>query len=150
MARRNIWEPMTDLLAMQRAMDRLFDETYGRAGYEWRGRERPEVLPIDAYSTENELVIKASVPGAAPDDVEITIEGETLTIRGRIPEPLENVDYVIQERRYGPFTRTLTLNVPVQAEKAEAAFEDGVLTVTIPKTEEVRPKVIQVRSKREE
>lgn len=150
MARRNIWEPMTNLVAMQQAMDRLFDEAYGRAGYDWRERERLAILPVDAYSTENELVIKASVPGATPDDVEITIEGETLTIRGRTAEPLENVDYVIQERRYGPFSRSLTLNVPVQADKAEAAFEDGVLTVTIPKTEEIRPKVIQVKSKASE
>ena len=150
MARRNIWEPMTNLVAMREAMDRLFDETYGRAGYEWRRRERPDLLPVDAYSTENELVITASVPGGTPDDVEITIEGETLSIRGKTPEPLENVDYVIQERRHGPFTRTLTLNVPVQAELAEATFENGVLTITIPKTEEIRPKIIQVRSKREE
>ncbi len=138
---------MINLAAMQQAMDRLFDETYGRGGYDWRERGRPALLPVDAYSTENELVIKASVPGAAPDDVEIIIEGETLTIRGKTPEPLENVDYVIQERRYGPFSRTLTLNVPVQAERAEAAFENGVLTVIIPKTEEIRPKVIQVKSK---
>ena len=95
-------------------------------------------------------MITASVPGGTPDDVEITIEGETLSIRGKTPEPLENVDYVIQERRHGPFTRTLTLNVPVQAELAEATCENGVLTITIPKTEEIRPKIIQVRSKREE
>jgi HSP20 family protein len=147
MARRNIWEPMTNLVAMRQAMDRLFDEAYGRAGYDWREQGRPALLPVDAYSTENELVIKASVPGATPEDVEITIEGETLTIRGRTSDPLENVDYVIQERRYGPFSRTLTLNVPVQAEEAEASFENGVLTVIIPKTEEIRPRVIQVKSK---
>lgn len=151
MARRNVWEPVNNLLTMQQAMDRLFDEVYGpgggRRGYEWRQRERPELLPVDAYSTENELVIKASVPGATPDDVEITIEGEILTIRGKIPPPVEDVDYVILERRHGPFTRTLTLNVPVRAEQAEAVFENGVLTLTIPKTEDVRPKVIQVKSK---
>jgi len=147
MARRNIWEPMTNLLAMRQAMDRLFDEAYGRAGYDWRERERLDLLPVDAYSTEDELVVVASVPGVAPDDVEITIEGETLTIKGRTPGPRDDVEYVMQERRYGPFTRTLTLNVPVQAEKAEASFDNGVLTVKIPKTEEVRPKVIQVKSK---
>ncbi|RPI52236.1 MAG: Hsp20/alpha crystallin family protein, partial [Chloroflexi bacterium] len=79
MARRNVWEPMTNLITMQNAMDRLFDDVYTRRGYDWRQGERPEVLPIDAYVTGNELVIRASVPGARPEDVEITIEGETLT-----------------------------------------------------------------------
>ncbi len=147
MARRNMWEPMTNLITMQRAMDRLFDDVYNRRGYDWRQGERTEILPIDAYVTADELVIKASVPGARPEDVEITIEGETLNIRGTTPGPLENVEYVIQERRSGSFSRSLTLNVPVKAEEAEAIFENGVLTLTIPKAEEVRPKVIKVQSK---
>jgi len=128
-------------------MDRLFDDVYNRRGYDWRQGERTEILPIDAYVTADELVIKASVPGARPEDVEITIEGETLNIRGTTPGPLENVEYVIQERRSGSFSRSLTLNVPVKAEEAEAIFENGVLTLTIPKAEEVRPKVIKVQSK---
>jgi len=150
MARRNVWEPMTNLITMQTAMDRLFDDVYSRRNYDWRQGERADVLPIDAYVTANELVIKASVPGAGPEDVEITIEGETLTIRGAIPGPLENVEYVIQERRSGAFSRALTLNVPVKAEDAEAVFENGVLTLTIPKAEEVRPKVIKVQSKEQQ
>jgi HSP20 family protein len=131
---------------MQQALDRLFDETYGQRSSEWRRGERVDVLPVDAYATGNELVIKASVPGVDPEDVEITIEGETLTIKGNSQAPLDNVEYVIQERRYGPFSRTLTLNVPIKAEDAEALFEKGVLTLTIPKAEEVRPKVIKVKS----
>jgi len=146
MARRNIWAPMTNLVTMQQAMDQLFDEVYGRQGYDWRRSERVELLAVDAYTTGDEVVIKASVPGVNPEDVEITIEGETLTIRGNIPAPLENVDYVIQERRSGPFSRTLSLNLPVKAEDAEAVFENGVLTLTIPKAEEIRPKVIKVQS----
>ncbi|MCL7451467.1 MAG: Hsp20/alpha crystallin family protein [Anaerolineae bacterium] len=145
MARRNIWDPMNNLVTMQQAMDRLFDEAYGRRGYDWRRSQQTDLLAIDAYATPDELVIKASVPGLAAEDVEITIEGETLTIRGTTPAPLENVDYVIQERRHGPFSRTLTLNTPIKPEDAEAVFENGVLTLTIPKAEEVRPKVIKVR-----
>jgi HSP20 family protein len=79
--------------------------------------------------------------------VEITLEGDTLTIKGEIKPPLENVDYIFQERAYGPFSRTLTLNVPVDAEKAEATFENGILTLTIPKAESVKPKTIKVKSK---
>jgi HSP20 family protein len=128
-------------------MDHLFDETWGRRGRGWHRGDRVHLLPLDVYSTADEFVIQASVPGLNPDDVEITIEGESLTIKGERCAPLENVDYYIQERRYGAFSRTLTLNVPVQADEAEAVFEKGVLTLTIPKAEEVRPKVIRVTSK---
>ena len=159
MARRRGWDPITDLVTMQQAMDNLFDETWARRGMGWRQGDprgmgwyhgEPVVaLPLDVYSTDNELVIKASVPGADPEEVEIAIEGDTLTIKGETGAPLENVDYHIQERRHGAFGRTLTLNVPVEAEQAEATFERGELTLIIPKSEEIRPKVIKVRSKQE-
>ena len=149
MARRRSWGPITDLVTMQQAMDDLFDEAWSRRRMGWRPEERMAALPVDAYSTDNELVIKASVPGADPDDVQITIEGDTLTIKGERKAPLENVEYHIQERRHGAFGRTLTLNVPVEAEQAEATFERGELTLVIPKSEESRPKVIQVKSKQD-
>ena len=104
-------------------------------------------LPIDAYSTENELVIIASVPGVNPEEVEITIEGDTLMIKGEVPAPLGNVNYIMQERGHGRFSRTLTLNVPVQADKAEAEFVNGILTLRVPKAEAVRPRTIKVTSK---
>jgi HSP20 family protein len=147
MGRRWNWEPMSDQSAMNELMSRYFDEEYGRRGLGMRRGERVHLLPVDVYATPNELVIQASVPGANPEDVEISIEGETLTIRGERKPPLENVEYYIQERRYGPYGRTLTLNVPVQPDAAEAVFDKGVLTLTIPKAEEVRPKVIKVKSK---
>ncbi len=146
MGRRRVWAPMANLITMQEAMDRLFDETWGQPGYGWQRGERPDILPVDVYSTPNELVIQASVPGADPDKVEITIEGETLTLKGETKPLLENVEYHVQERRHGQFMRTLTLNVPVQADQAEAVFDQGVLTLTIPKAEEIRPKVIKVKS----
>lgn len=147
MGRRWMWEPMSDLITLQQAMDRLFDEAWGRRGLGWRRGERVDLLPVDVYTTADEVVVQASVPGVDPNDVEITIEGETLTIKGERKPPLENVEYQIQERRHGPFARTLSLGVPVQADKAEATFDQGVLTLTIPKAEEVRPKVIKVKSK---
>ncbi len=147
MGRRRIWGPLAELNAMQQAMDRIFDDVWGRREMGWHRGDYVDLLPVDVYSTANELVIQASVPGVNPDDVEITIEGDTLTIKGETKAPLDNVDYHIQERRFGPFARTLTLNVPVQADQAEAVFDKGVLTLTLPKAEEVRPKVIKVQSK---
>lgn len=145
MARRRSWEPMADLVTMQQAMDRLLDEAWWRRSMGWREGERMAVLPVDVYSTADELVLKASVPGVDPGSVELTLEGDTLTIRGEAKPPLENVDYHIQERRYGPFGRTLTLNVPVDADQAEASFENGELTLVIPKAEAVRPRAIKVK-----
>jgi HSP20 family protein len=141
------WDPVTDLVTMQQALDRLYDEAWAGRDAEWRQGQRVNTLPVDVYSTANELVLKASVPGVEPEDVEITIEGDKLTIRGELNAPLDNVEYHIQERRAGPFGRTLTLNVPVEAEGAEATFQNGELTLVIPKAQEVRPKVIQVKSK---
>jgi len=147
MGRRAIMDPRTEWESMWELMDRLMDEGWGRRGLGTRGGERVHLLPVDVYARQTELIIQASVPGLNAEDVEITIEGETVTIRGERKPPLDNVEYYIHERRYGPFGRTITLNIPVQAEAAEAVFEKGVLTLTIPKAEETRPKVITVKSK---
>jgi HSP20 family protein len=144
------WEPLREMVGLREAMDRLFEDSFVRPAWNTPGEgDRSYVyrLPADAYSTENELVITASVPGANPDEVEITIEGDTLTIKGEVPAPLSNVNYIMQERGYGRFSRTLTLNVPVQADKAEAEFVNGVLTLRVPKAEAVRPRTIKVTTK---
>jgi HSP20 family protein len=141
------WEPFRDLMTLRQAMDRLFEESFVRPGSRWTTEDSSCELPIDAYVTDNDLVISAAVPGVDPKDVAITIEGDTLTIRGEYKGPLENVEYVFQERSYGQFNRTLRLNIPVQAEKAEATFDKGVLTLVIPKQEEVKPKTIKISTK---
>jgi HSP20 family protein len=143
------WAPMREFMTLRQAMDRLFEDSYvspERMGTQQA--ERSIRLPIDAYATENELVIVAPIPGADPDKVEITIEGDTLVIKGEMRPPLENVSYIFQERAYGPFSRSLTLNVPVQSEKAEATFENGLLILSIPKSEAVKPKSIKVKAQK--
>lgn len=138
------WEPMREFMTLRQAMDRLFEDA--TVGQPLDRVDRVMKLPIDAYSTDNELVLVAPVPGVDPENVEITIEGDTLTIKGEIKPPLENVNYIYRERAFGPFMRALTLNVPVQADKAEATFEHGLLTLVIPKAEAVKPKSIKVKS----
>jgi HSP20 family protein len=130
-------------------MDQLLEESLVRPA---RSRtsgilEQPFRLPLDAYTTPEEIVIIASLPGLTSDEVDISLEGDTLTIQGELRPPLENVEYLFQERGFGLFSRTLTLNVPVEADKAEAVFENGVLTLTLPKAEETKPKVIKVKGK---
>jgi len=128
-------------------MDRMFEDSYSGRRQAQTESERRFRLPIDAYVTPEEIVVQANMPGVKPDEVEITLEGDTLSIACQRPAPLENVNYVLQERQYGEFRRTLTINVPVDVDKAEAKFENGLLTLTIPKAEAAKPKTIQVVSK---
>ena len=143
------WSPWRDMVSLRDAMDRLLEESYVRPRQGWQ--ERPQEgafrLPLDVYTTPEEIVIVASLPGLTPDEVEISLDGDNLTIRGALRAPLENVEYLFQERGYGAFSRTLTLNVPVEADKAEAVFENGLLTLTLPKAEETKPKSIKVKRK---
>lgn len=141
------WDPFREAITLREAMDRLFEDTFVPARRREAAEEHVYRLPLDAYVTPDEIVVLASMPGVKPEDVEITIEGDTLTIKGERPAPLENVDYVMRERPYGKFQRTLNINIPVDADKAEAKYENGLLTLTIPKAEAVRPKTIQVVSK---
>jgi len=145
------WDPFRETVTLREAMDRLFEDSYvpARRQAERQAEQREQVwrLPLDAYITPEEVVILANMPGVKPEKVEITIEDDTLTIKGERPAPLENVDYVLQDRSYGKFQRTLNINIPVDANKAEAKFEDGLLTLAIPKAEAVKPKTIQVVSK---
>lgn len=146
----NRWDPFRDVVTLREAMDRLFEDSYAPARRTREdGGQRRFRLPLDAYVTPEEIVIMANMPGVKPEDVEITLEGDTLSIRGNRPAPLENVNYVLQERTHGEFQRTLTINVPVDADKAEAKFENGLLTLTIPKAEAAKPKTIQVTSKQQ-
>ena len=143
------WQPWHEMTTLREAMDQLLKESYvppARARNH-SAESRPFRLPLDTYTTPEEIVITASLPGLTADKVDIALEGDTLTIRGELRPPVENVEYLFQERRFGPFSRTLTLNVPVDANKAEAVFENGVLTLTLPKAEETKPKVIKVKGK---
>lgn len=136
------WSPRRELLSLREAMDRLLEESLAEARMHKEAR-----LPIDVYTTPSEIVVIAAVPGVSPDDVEVTLEGDMLTIRAEIPAPLENVEYLFQERPYGRFSRALTLNVPIDADNIEASFEHGVLTLTLPKASPSKPKTIKVKAK---
>lgn len=142
-------EPMTELMSMRELVDRFFEDSLWPLGRWQRWREAAETyrLPLDAYVTDNEVVITAAVPGIKPEDIDITLEEDALTIKGKFPARLENVTYVLQECPAGwSFSRTLFLNIPVQADKAEARFENGVLTITLPKAEAAKPKSIKVKT----
>lgn len=135
------WAPAREFETFRREMDRFFDDSLDNRTVRSHRYLR---LPLDAYVTDDELVITTALPGVAPEDVELTFEGDVLTIKGTLPEPKEDVDYVVRERLHGAFQRTVNINVPVEADEIEAAFDRGVLTITLPKAEEAKPKTIQV------
>jgi len=139
------WEPFKEMLTLRQAMDRLFEDSFVRPTRFW-GEPAGAYLPLDIYTTKDAVVIRASVPGVKPEDVEITVEGSTVNIRGETKAPQEEGTFLLQEQRYGPFSRSIDLALPVQPDKAEARFENGVLTLTIPKAEEIKPRVIKVKS----
>ena len=143
------WEPFRDLISLREAMDRLFEESFIHPRVGWMAPLGVGALAVDMYETDQDVVIKSSVPGVKPDDLDITITGDTLTIKGetKTEEKVEKANYIRQECRYGAFCRSLTLPTTIVAEKAKAEFENGVLTLTLPKAEEVKPKTIKVKAK---
>jgi HSP20 family protein len=142
------WDPFGEMVHLRQAMDRLFDESFTRP---WRllDREGETFVPLDVYETEGDLVVKVSLPGVKPEDVDVSISGDTLSIKGefKFEEETKKPSYYRQERRYGSFHRALTLPTEVEADKAEAVFEHGVLTLTMPKAETVKPKTIKVKAR---
>lgn len=142
------WEPFRDLISLREAMDRLFEESWVRPRARWL-LPTGETLAIDMYETADSVVVKTAVPAVKPEDIDITIIGNSLTIVGetKAEEKVEEENYIRRERRYGRFSRSVTLPSGVQGEKAEATFGHALLTLTIPKAEEAKPKVIKVKSK---
>ena len=135
------WDPFRD------AMKWMFEEGVERP---WRAmRPREVALAVDMYETDAALVVTADMPGVKPEDLDISITGAVLTIKGETkPETeVKRESYHRQERRYGAYSRSVALPTPVNADQAEAKFKDGVLTLTIPKAEEAKPKVIKVQGK---
>ncbi|MDH4208024.1 MAG: Hsp20/alpha crystallin family protein [Anaerolineae bacterium] len=143
------WEPFRDMMTLREAMDRLFEESFvSPRRREWLAPAEG-ALALDVYETEDSLVVKSSIPGVNPEDVDISIKGNILSISGETKEEEEvkEENYVRRERRYGTFSRSLALPDGIDTDKAAAEFEDGVLKLTIPKVPEAKPKIITIKSK---
>ncbi|MGC1718492.1 MAG: Hsp20/alpha crystallin family protein [Isosphaeraceae bacterium] len=138
------WEPLREMVSLRDAMNSLLQESFVRpVGLMGNGAA---LLPLDIAETEDEFVVKASLPGVRPEDVHITAHGDTLTIRGEMKaeEEKKGEHYHLRELRQGHFQRTVTLSTPISADKAQAQFENGVLTLKLPKAEEAKPKEIKI------
>jgi HSP20 family protein len=140
------WDAFREAVSLRDAMNSLLQDSFVRPGG-MPAQSGLSALPLDVCETENEFVIKAALPGVKPDDVQITIHGDTLTIRGesKAEEEKKGEHWHLRERRFGVFQRSLSLSAPVNSDKAQADFEHGVLTLTLPKSESAKPRQIKVK-----
>ena len=146
------FDPLGEMVSLRSAMDRLFEDSFV-SPLTWRtlgtGSNGESIAPpVDVHQTPDEIVVTASLPGIRPEDVDITMTGQTLTVRGELKadETINRDQYLYRERRYGSFSRSLQLPVRVEGDRAEATFEHGVLTLRIPKSEEVKPRQIRIHA----
>lgn len=140
------WEPAREMMTLRDAMDRLFDDAFTRPLSMRDGWSSPA---IDMYQTDDEIVVKASLPGFKADDVQINITGDVLTLRGEMKHEEEKKEkaWHMREQRWGSFERSVALPTNVVADRANADFENGILTITLPKAEEAKPRTISVKAK---
>lgn len=140
------WDPTTELTTMRNLMDRFFEQGRGRLSFRNGEDLGPSSLALDVIETGDNFVVKAAVPGIDPANVDISVEDDVLSIKGEFEQNEEtNEDnYLRRELRFGSFARTLRLPPTVDAEHAQAKFEHGVLTLTLPKKPEARARSIKI------
>ncbi|MFC1897441.1 Hsp20/alpha crystallin family protein [Chloroflexota bacterium] len=143
------WQPLPEIISLRQAMDRLLEDSFATPSRILSTTSPDLATPINMYQTDNEVIVNATLPGIKPEEVAITITGDTITIKGetKAEEKVKREDYLYQEHRYGTFNRSVTLPSGLDTDKAKADFDNGVLSLTIPKSEETKPRQIKVKAK---
>jgi HSP20 family protein len=140
------WNPLREMAAMQQAMDRLFDETWRnmRAGT-FNGTN---FLPVDVHETDTNYTVFAWLPGLSAEAINISLQDDVLTISGEFarPEVNDSTRILLEERPFGKFSRSINLPQAVDRDHVEATYENGVLTLSLPKSPEVQPRIIPVKA----
>ena len=141
------WDPLSEIVSLREAMNNLLEESFVRPRQGPAGA--PAGLALDVQETPEAFVVTASIPGVPAEEVDITVLGDTLRIRGERREEhrqdAQGGRWLLRERRYGAFERTVALPTAVKSDAASADFKEGVLTITLPKAEEAKPRSIPVR-----
>jgi HSP20 family protein len=142
------WRPFREISRLRREMDRLWDDYFGPGRRALKPMEMEFAPAVDVKETADQIVVKAEVPGIDAKDINISVTGDVLTIKGEKKSEREEKEesYHLVERSYGSFSRSLVLPAAVDMDKIEAKYDKGVLTVTCPKKEEVKPKAIEIKS----
>ncbi len=147
------WRPIRELDEAFDEMERTFEEIFGRPFYPVAWRRSPAVRawspPLEVYEKEEEYVVKAELPGMKKEEIDISLVGDTLTIKGerKAEEEVKKESYHLCERCYGSFERSLSLPTEVDAAKVEAKYENGVLEIKLPKVPEAKPKKLEIKVK---
>jgi len=140
------WSPLWTLNSLRDEIDRLFENPLtelSRASQQFLGGWVP---PVDLYEDKDALTVRVELPGMRKEDIELSVHEDMLTVAGeRKAEACKDAEVCRSERFVGRFQRTIGLPSPVQMDKVQASYSDGVLTVTLPKTEEAKPRQIQVK-----
>jgi HSP20 family protein len=140
------WDPFREVTSMRDLMDRMMEgDGLGRTLWDVNS-----VPTMDLYQTEDSVVVKMGLPGVKPEDIQISVANGVLTVRGELKEEKEEKQrtYHLRERRFGSFSRSVSLPSSVNSDKSEALFEDGILTLTLPKAEEAKAKTITVKARK--
>jgi HSP20 family protein len=138
------WDPFQEMLNLRRTVDRLFDNA--NPDNSW-----PQTttwgLAVDVVENKDDYIVKASVPGINPDDLDVSYADDTLTIKGEIKSDneLKENQYHLRERRYGSFSRSISLPAKIKGDAIEASYQNGVLSLRLPKSEEEKPKRIAIK-----
>jgi HSP20 family protein len=140
-------DPIREMSTIRNTLDRFFNERLFDLPLMWEQNRESMSLALDVAEEADKYIVKASVPGVNPEEVEITVTDNVLTIKGETKEDkdIKEENYHLRERRFGSFMRSVTLPAPVNADKIEAVHENGVITLTLPKSETVKPKKIELR-----
>jgi HSP20 family protein len=140
------WRPFRDVVSIQDEMNRLFDDFFGRPLVKTEWTEGVWTPIVDVSEDKDNVVIKAEMPGMKKEDVRISVQDNVVTLKGEKKQEKEEKDknYHRIERSYGSFCRSFQLPTVVKTDKIKASYKDGVLSVTLPKTEEVKPKEIPI------
>ena len=135
------WNPMREMVSLRDEMNRLFERAFDDVPLTQWQPSANWGLAVDVVENDDTFIVKASVPGMNPDDLDITISDNVLTIKGEYKS-----DETISEEKYRSFGRSISLPMSVNADNVEASYESGVLTLTVPKAEEVKPRRITIKA----
>jgi len=140
-----------EMVSLRDAIDRMFQESFVRPWSAFMGTSVPEAMAVDVYDQDDKIVVEAAMPGVKPEDIDIRVQGDVLTIKAETKQEKDVSEerYTYKERSYGMMQRSVSLPSEVNADAAEASLDNGVLKLSLPKAEGVRTKSIKVKPSQE-
>jgi HSP20 family protein len=140
------WDPLREMMVLRNSLDRVVDRDLALAPGDWKSFNWS--VALDVVENDDEYLVKASLPGIDPEDLDITFDDNRLTIKGEVKDEkdVEVTRYHLRERRYGSFTRSIKMPSGIQSDEIEARYDKGVLELHLPKIEEVKPKKITIQA----